>query len=204
MRLHPHTDVDGALKPYFKYPDSMVKWVCQLTYHQFAYYLHQSNPGMVDCPGAISSYSKLLFEASRSKEFIARLDKLSLDATDLIKTLQCLCCSPQNRQHMIENSYFQKATTNLLLTGEEKETECVLTLLLACLTECQPITLARKKGKKEFEERLIEDSREQAKMKLLSCIPEVIHQLESLLASQYESVKKLCSAVLWRLQADPG
>lgn len=209
MRLHPDTDINGALTSYFEYPDSIVRLVCQLTYHQFSYYLHQTNPGSTDCPDSVSNYTHLLCTASKSKGFVATLDKLFLDATDLMKTLQCLCTSGNNRQSLVECPEFREAITNLLLRGGEKEIECALDLLLTFLTEGQSVIAktdsAKRKGKKE---QLSEgDAREQARKQLLSHFPDIVHQLESVLASRQGDVKclkNLCSAVLWCVQDDPG
>lgn len=206
MRLHPGTDINGAFTSYVDYPDSIVRLVCQLTYHQFSYYLHQSNPGSTYCPATISGYTQLLHTASESKQFVARLDKLFIDATDLMKVLQCLCISAKNRQSLVESSEFHKAISNLLLGEGEREIKCALNLLLTYLTEGQPIAaemgLAKRKGKKEQSPK--EDRREQTRSQLLSHFPEILFQLESVLASRHGDLKKLCSSVLWCIRADPG
>ena len=207
MQLHPDTDINGALSSYFEYPDSIVRLVCQLTYHQFSYYLHQSNPGSIDCHDAILNYTRLLNIASASKDFVARQGNLFLDATNLMKVLQCLCTSAKNRKTIVESSEFHKAITNLLLGVGKNEIESALDLLLTCLTEGQPIAMAgfaKRKGKEEPLPK--EESREQARNQLLSHFPEIVHQLE-IVASRHgdvECLKKLCSAVLWCVQADQG
>ena len=207
MQLHPDTDISGSLNPYFKYPDSTVQLVCQLTYYHFSYYLHQSNPGSIDSPDTISNYTQLLSMASKSKHYVAKMDKLFIDATDLLKVLQCLSSCPKNRQFLIENSEFHKAITNLLLRDGKKEIECALDLLLTYLTEGQPIALTstvKKRGRKE--QLPLEDNREQARTQLLSYFPKLIDQLKSILASQLgvNCFKQLCSALLWCLQTNPG
>ena len=210
MRLHPDSDITGTFISYFKYPDSIVRLVCKLTYHKFAYYLHQSNPSSIDCSETISNYAQLLRASSESKHFVARVEKLFLEATDLLQVLQCLCTSTNNRQAMITNLEFHKAVTNLLIRGGEKEIECVLDLLLTCLTEEQPIARTKDKGKRremQTSELPNEDSRESTRKELLSYFPEIVHQLESVLASPHgdsESLKTLCSAVLWYIQVKPG
>ncbi len=205
MQLYPDTDIDGAFTSYFNYPDSIVRLVCQLTYHHFSYYLHQSIYGSIDSLESILSYTRLLHIASESKQFVARVDKLFIDATDLMKVLQCLCTSAKNRKFLIESSDFHIAITSLLLREGEKEIEYALNLLLTYLTDGQPIakkTLTQKKGKKE---QLVpaEDSREETKKELFSRFPELVRQLQNVLANT-KCYKKLCSAVLWYIQADVG
>ncbi len=206
MRLHPDTDINGAFTSYFKHPDSIVRIVCQLTYYQFSYYLQQSNPGSTDSPDIMSNYIRLLHIASENKQFVARQDKLFLDATDLMKVLKCLCTSTQNRSSLVESSEFHNAITNFLLRKGEKEIECALDLLLTYLTEGQSIAkkgLAKRKGMKE--QLTNEDSREETRLQLLSHSTEIIHQLESFLASGHQDrLIKLCSAVLWRVKSLPG
>lgn len=210
MQLHPETDITGAFTSYFNYPNSIVRLVCKLTYHQFSYYLH---PGSIDCPDTISYYAQLLLISSESKLFIVREEKLFLDATDLLKVLQCLCTSTNNRRAIVTNHEFHKAITNLLLREGKKEIECALNLLLTYLTEGQPIVKTdleqekRKKGEVQISGLPKEDSREHAREELLCYFPEIVHQLESVLASPCgaaENLKKLCSAMLWRIKANPG
>lgn len=202
MRLYPDTDIKGALASYFRYPDSIVRLVCQMTYYQFSHYLHQTSPGSVDCPAAISTYTQLLGTASQSKQFVARMDKLFVGATDLINTLCCLCASASNRNSLVESFEFRKAITNLLRGEGSKEAECALDLLLTYLTEGQPIAWGGRGSKEQPSE---EDGRGKARKELLSHFPEVVHQLESVLTSEHhgDAVKKLCSAVLWCTQANP-
>ena len=210
MRLHPDTDITGAFSSYFNYPDSIVRLVCQLTYYQFSYYLDQSNPGSINCPDVISDLTRFLCFASESKQFVARVDSLFLDATDILKALQCLCTSTSNRRAIFGNAKFNKAVTNLLIREGEKQIECALNLLLTYLTEGQLDTKTgstrgkEKKGQKQQPKE--EYNREQARRELLSQFPELVHQLESMLANQHknESVRRLCSAVLWNVQADSG
>ena len=201
MRLHPDTDVNGAFTSYFKYPDAIVRLVCELTYHQFSYYLYQSTPNSIDHPDAISNYTRLLHTASESKGFVARVDNLFLEATDLLKVLQCLCTISKNRQYLIANVNFHKAITNLMLGEGEKEIECALDLLLTYLTEGE-----MEKEKRKKEQVLKEDGREQARDQLLSHFPEIVHQLKNV-ASRHGDIKclrELCSALLWRVQGHPG
>ena len=156
----------------------------------------------MDCPEAVSNYTHLLCRALSNDDFVARLDKLFLDAVDLMKTLQSLCCSQQNIQCMVESSDFQTAVSEFLLRGGEKETKCVLTLLLTCLVGGQPISMAKGKGKGG--KRPMEDRRKQTKVEFLSHFSEIVSQLKYVLDGRHESVKKLCSSVLWLLQEDPG
>lgn len=206
MRLYPDTDIDGAFTSYFEYPDSIVRLVCQLTYYHFSHYLHHSCPGSIDCHETILDYTHLLLSASQSKHFVARVDKLFIDATDLLKVLQCLCISAKNRQILIESPDFHKAATNLLSNGGENEVKCVLNLLLAYLTTGQPMTKvdsARKKGKPGK----IEGSRGEDKEKLLSCCPEIVRELESVLTHRCgddKCLKNLCSSMLWYIQTGQG
>ena len=207
MRLHPDTDINGAFASYFEYPDSIVRLVSKLTYHHFSYYIQQSNPGSADCSEAIVDYLRLLHTASKSKDFVARQDKLFLDATDLMKILRCLCSSAKNRTSLVQSPDFHRATTSFLLGKGENEIKCTLNLLLTCLTEGQPIiTTNSARGKaKTNQPPQGEDSREQVRGQLLSHFPEIIPQLEVFLASQrHGELKKLCSAVLWYIQAAPG
>ena len=203
MRLHPKTSISKALSSYLNYPDSIVQLVCRMTYHQFSYYLHQSNPGSIDSPGTISKYAQLLRASSESKQFVVRVGKLFMEASDLLKVLQSLCASSINRRALVANHEFHKALTNLLLRDGEKEVEYTLDLMLTCLTEGQPIALVKGKAKRED----TEGGREEARQELLSHLPEIVQQLQGVLASQLasvEGIRTLCTALLWHIQADTG
>ena len=204
MRLRPKTDIQGAFHPYFDYPDSIVRLLCQLNYYQFSYYLEQFNPGLIDCPDVISELTGLLNSASKNKYFDVEMkNNFYLNATDILKVLQYLCISTSNRHAIFGNAEFCEAVTNLLIREGEEEIECALNLLLTYLTEGQLGTMEKKGGKQQPKE---DDSRELARRELLSQFPELVHQLESVLANQHknESVRRLCSAVLWNVQADSG
>lgn len=210
MRLHHNTSITEAFTSYFNHPNSIVQLVCKLTYYQFSFYLHHANPGSIDCPDTISNYSQLLRISSESKQFAARVEKLFLETTDLLRALRCLCTSPSNRQAMITNHEFQKAITNLLLREGENEIECALNLLLTYLTEGQPNErkdLAKGKRNLQTSELPPQDSRETTRKEVLSHFPEIAHQLEGVLASPHgnvENLKNLCSAVLLHIRAHPG
>lgn len=203
LRLYPETSISKALSPYLKYPDLIVQLVSQLTYYQFSYYLHQSNPGSIDSPSTITRYAQLLCASSESKQFVVRVDKLFMETADLLKVLQSLCTSSINRKALVENHEFHKALTNIMLRDGEKEVEYALDLVLMCLTEGQPIALVKGKSKRET----MEGSRKEARQELLSHFPDIVQQLQRVLSSRcgsIEGIKTLCTALLWYLQADTG
>jgi len=92
--------------------------------------------------------------------------------------------------------------SNLLLCGKEKEVTSVLSLLLTLLTEGQPSSIPKKKGKQENQP--IEDTRKLTKEKFLSRLPDIIAKLQNILGSQAEGTKNLSSSLLWLLQEDPS
>jgi hypothetical protein len=210
MRLHPETSISETFKAYLSYPDSVVRLVCKLTYYQFSYYLHRSNPGSVDCPDTISSYAQLLGTSSDNKQFVVRVEKLFMEATDLLKVLQCLCTSLNNRKSLVSNHEFRMAVSNFLLQGGEKETESTLDLLLTCLTEGQSMAIpgpVKGKARTSASGPSKGGNRQEARQELLTNFPEIVQQLQSVLESErggIESIKTLCSALLWYIQAETG
>ena len=208
--MYPETDIEGTFTSFFSYPDSLVQLICKLTYHQFSYYLHNSNPHSIDCTDIIESfYIRVLLTASESKEFTVMEKNLILVANELLKVLRCLCVSKDNQQALITSPGFHLVISNLLKRGGTKEIECALNLLLTLLTEGQEnakpaMTKGKqKKGKMHTSDR---DGRESVKETLLSQNPSIAQLVKHALgnAQEDETLKDLCSAVLWCLQSTPG
>jgi len=206
MRLHPQTDVSGALMPYFKFPNPTVQLACKMTYYLFSYYLQQSSPGSVDCPDDLGDYTRLLYAASQSPEFVVMKGRLFLDATELLKLISRLCVSEKNRLVVASSDKFPDAAINLLRQGGEKEIECMLSLLLGLFAEGnlarkQPVKGKGKKGRKEPEEpKGTSKGQDGVKELLLSRIPKLGCVLRAVQVGPHnacKSVQELCSAVLW-------
>ncbi len=201
MRLHPLTDVEGALTPYFQCPDSTIQLVCKMTYNQFCYYLHQSKPGSVDCADDLAAYADLLCASSRSPEFVVRKDNLFLEAAELLKVINRMCVSDSNRLAIASNVKFHEATEALLQRGGETEIECALSLLLSLSAHGSLVHAAKEKGKKRRKEesRVISKSID-LKEVLLSGNLKLVRLLKAVQTGQHrssEEVQELCSAVLW-------
>lgn len=190
---------------YFKYPNPIVQLVCKLTYYQFSYYLYQSKPELIDNPEDVLYYARLLCTASESKQLVAMEANLCMDATDLLKVLQCLTVSESNRKTLFSSKYFPRAITNLLLSEGVKEIEFSLCLLLTFLIEGQQNEAKGKKSQKK-PSGLLEMRRKQVKEESLLHFPDIKDQLKCVLSQHgsVESIKKLCSTLLHRIQDNHG
>ena len=157
----------------------------------------------MDCPDiTVSNYVRYLRQASSSKQLVVKVEKLFLEAEDLVKILKCLCCNERNRQIILDTSEFPVAVANLLGCGKEQEIGSVLSLLLTLLTEGQPIIISKKKGKRENQP--TEDTRKLTKEKFLVQLPDFVPKLQYILENQPEAVKSLCLSLVWLLQEDPS
>lgn len=205
MRLHPLTDFKGALTPYFNCPDSIAQQICKMTYYQFSHYLHQSDPGLVDCHDDLADYTHLLCATSTSPEFIVRKDKLFLEAQDLLKVINHMCVSENNRLFVVVSDEFQKAIMALLQAAGEKEIECTLNLLLSLLAEERQIRKHTSKeegrrGKKEILKITSEHKGEPRKL-LMSRNPKLVHILKALVSrGMSKGIQELCLSVLWNIE----
>ena len=207
MRLHPHVDVQAALTPYFECPNSLVPLVCKLTYYHFSFYLHQRNPGSIDCLDDLTKYIRLLCTASENPEFVAREGKLFLCATDLLKVIRQMCVSESNCLAVVSMDSFHESTLKLLQNGGEKEVKSTLDLLLS-LTACRKYSTEKEKykeGGNENPEQVPVDVREM----LLGRNPKLVHAIKAVRAGSHgtaEEVLELSSALLWSMEKNttPG
>lgn len=208
MRLHPETDIQRVLTPYFSCPNSLVELVCKLTYYQFSYYLHHSSHGSIDSPDDVAMYVHLLCDSSLSKDLVAKKDNLLLDANDLLKIIQQLCISSINQMALVTNGKFQTAIVNLFMNGGQREIESTINLLFTLLERNKSgVDMVASEVKERREEPTTVDIKDDVKRELLSFGSEILRQIEALLTgphSNSECVQKLCSAVKWYLQDVPG
>lgn len=210
MTLHPDTEIDACLRPYFKNPDVVVQAATRLSWIQFTPYLALRDPMTVESPEDVCLYLGLLGSAVNKPQLMAIHLGIMIDAAEILGTLRLLCMTRSNRDVLLSSNIFPRAISPVLSCDKQDALVGSLNLLLCLLSPLMDDFKSKLDDKKTSQKR---ESKKISRLekwsckydwwsKLVSKVPDLSARLRPLLSSRQEEVGNLASALAWVLETD--
>ena len=213
VMLHPETEVDMILRPYFKHPDAIVQAATRLSWVQFAPYFALRDPSIIESSSDAQLYLKLLWSAMNTPQLMAIHLKIMIDAAEILGTLRLLCVVRSSREILLSSDVFSKSVYKLMSCDKCDALVGLLNLLLCLVSPLvddfkSKLASAGKRHSKKTSATSKESFSEKWsheydwKSKELFSTPELSAKLRPLLSSAYQQVKSLAFALDWILKTD--